>query len=158
MTVECIFCEIIAGRAAADIVYEDGWTIAAIDLRQHNPGHVLVIPKTHINDVRGLDEKIGSAMMSTLVRVAKAVGSAFPNEGMSVWHSIGPAAFQEVPHMHVHVHPRRLGDGLLRVYPGVPINEDPALRAQYAARLRSALAVDGTNPSATTSPRHPGPA
>lgn len=109
MATECIFCEIIARRAAADIVHEDELTIAVVDLRQHNPGHVLVIPKAHINDVRGLDERTGSALMNSLVRIAKAVDSAFPNEGMTVWHSIGPAAFQEVPHMHLHVHPRRLG-------------------------------------------------
>src|SRR6185437_13406103 len=56
MAAECIFCEILAGRAPADIAFEDEWTIAAIDLRQHNPGHVLVIPKAHINDIRELDE------------------------------------------------------------------------------------------------------
>lgn len=139
MVTECIFCEIIARRAAADIVREDELTIAVVDLRQHNPGHVLVIPKAHINDVRGLDERTGSALMTSLVRIAKAVDSAFPNEGMTVWHSIGPAAFQEVPHMHLHVHPRRLGDGLLRVYPNVPTNVDPVTRATYADQIRRAL-------------------
>lgn len=158
MTTECIFCAIIAGRAAADIVFEDELTVAAVDLRQHNPGHVLVIPKVHVNDVRGLDERTGNAVMSTLIRIAKAVDSAFPSEGMTVWHSIGPAAFQEVPHMHVHVHPRRLGDGLLRVYPDVPVNEAPAVRAEYAERLRSALAAAGTNARGITSPHHPGQA
>lgn len=142
MTAECIFCAMVAGRAAADIVYEDELTIAAIDLRQHNPGHVLVIPKAHVNDARALDERTASAVMSTLVRIARAVDRAFPNEGMTVWHSIGPAAFQEVPHMHVHVHPRHLGDGLLRVYPGVPTNEDPAVRVTYAERVRSALKAE----------------
>lgn len=142
MTAECIFCAMVAGRAAADIVYEDELTIAAIDLRQHNPGHVLVIPKAHVNDARALDERTASAVMSTLVRIARAVDRAFPNEGMTVWHSIGPAAFQEVPHMHVHVHPRHLGDGLLRVYPGVPTNEDPAVRVTYAERVRAALKAE----------------
>jgi len=143
MIPECVFCEIIAGRAAADIVYEDELTIAVVDPRQHNPGHVLVIPKTHINDVRGLDPRSGSAMMNSLVKVARAVDRAFPNEGMTVWHSIGPAAFQEVPHMHLHVHPRRLGDGLLRVYPNVPTDVDPAIRATYAERVRRALEDEG---------------
>lgn len=139
MAAECIFCEIIARRAAADIVHEDELTIAVVDLRQHNPGHVLVIPKAHINDVRGLDERTGGALMNSLVRIAKAVDCAFPNEGMTVWHSIGPAAFQEVPHMHLHVHPRRLGDGLLHVYPNVPTNVDPVTRATYADQIRRAL-------------------
>src|SRR6185437_5294206 len=114
-------------------------TIAVIDLRQHNAGHVLVIPKPHINDLRELDERTAGAVMRTLVRIARAVGSAFPNEGMSLWHSIGPAAFQEVPHMHLHVQPRHLGDGLLRVYPDVPTDAEPASRAAYAERVRRAL-------------------
>lgn len=139
MTAECIFCEVIAGRAPADVVYEDPLTVAAIDLRQHNPGHVLVIPRAHVNDIRELDEQTGSALMRTLAKIARAVGRAFPNEGLSLWHSIGPAAFQEVPHMHVHVHPRRLGDGLLRVYPDLPTDADPASRTAYAERIRRVL-------------------
>jgi histidine triad (HIT) family protein len=137
---ECVFCEIMAGRAPADVVYEDDLIIALIDPRQHHPGHVLVIPRLHVNDVRQLDPNTGAALMAALIAITAAVGRAFPNEGMSLWHSIGPAAYQEIPHMHVHVHPRRLGDGLLRVYPGAPVDADPGARAAYAQRLRQALA------------------
>jgi histidine triad (HIT) family protein len=139
MVTECIFCEIIAGRAHGDIVYQDDLTVAFIDRRQHNSGHVLVVPRTHTNDIRHLDPRTGAGLMDTLIKIAGAVDRAFPNEGMSLWHSIGPAAFQEVPHMHMHVHPRRLGDGLLRVYPGAPADADPIVRASYAELLRSAL-------------------
>lgn len=126
-------------RAPADIVYEDALTVAVVDPRQHNPGHVLVIPRAHVNDIRELDEPTGSGLIATLVKIARAVDQAFPNDGMSLWHSIGPGAFQEVPHMHVHVHPRQMGDGLLRVYPDVPADADPASRAAYAERIRRAL-------------------
>jgi histidine triad (HIT) family protein len=143
MVAQCIFCEITAGRAPADIVYEDNLTAAFVDPRQHNPGHVLVVPRAHINDIRQLDARTGGALMETLIKLARAVDKAFPNEGMSVWHSVGPAAFQEVPHLHLHVHPRRLGDGLLRIYPGVPVDADPADRAEYAERLRDALIRPG---------------
>jgi histidine triad (HIT) family protein len=136
---ECVFCEIMAGRAPADVVYEDDLTVAFIDPRQFNPGHALVVPRVHINDIRQLDARTGAAVMDTVIRIARAVTLAFPNEGMTVWHSIGPAAFQEVPHMHMHVHPRRLGDGLLRVYPEAPVDADPVVRAEYAERLRKVL-------------------
>jgi histidine triad (HIT) family protein len=129
--------------APGDIVYQDDLTVAFIDPRQHNPGHVLVVPRKHINDIRQLDPRIGAALMDTLIKITNAVAQAFPSEGMSVWHSIGPAAFQEVPHMHMHVHPRRLGDGLLRVYPGEPVDADPGARASYAERLRKELAGQG---------------
>jgi histidine triad (HIT) family protein len=142
MASECVFCEIMAGRAPGHIVYQDDLTVVFIDPRQHNPGHVLVVPRTHVNDIRHLDPQSGAGMMNTLIKVARAVDRAFPNEGLSLWHSVGPAAFQEVPHMHVHVHPRRLGDGLLRVYPGAPADADPNARASCAGRLRQVLADD----------------
>ena len=142
MATDCVFCEIMAGRAPGDLVYEDTLTVAFIDPRQHNPGHVLVVPRKHVNDIRQLDSRTGAQLMNTLIRITRAVDRAFPNEGMSVWHSIGPAAFQEVPHMHLHVHPRRLDDGLLRVYPGAPIDAEPTTRAAYAEHLRLALASE----------------
>jgi histidine triad (HIT) family protein len=140
MAANCVFCEIIAGRAPGHVIFEDELTLAFVDPRQHNPGHVLVVPRAHVSDIRQLDPRTGAGLMATLIKIARAVDRTFPNEGMSLWHSIGPAAFQEVPHMHMHVHPRRLGDGLLRVYPGPPVDADPIARASYAERLRNALA------------------
>jgi histidine triad (HIT) family protein len=107
---QCVFCQIVRGTEPASIVWEDDLTIAAVDLRQFHPGHVLVIPRQHLRDVRDLDYATGAAVMATVVRVTRAVAAAFPNQGMSLWHSIGEAAFQEVPHLHIHVHPRILGD------------------------------------------------
>jgi len=77
--------------------------------------------------------------MNTRIRISRAVDHAFPGEGMSLWHSVGPAAFQEIPHLHLHVHPRKAGDGLLRIYPGVAVDADPCDRAVYAARVRRAV-------------------
>jgi histidine triad (HIT) family protein len=147
MANDCVFCEIMAGRAPAEVVYEDDLTIAFVDPRQHNPGHVLVVPRAHVSDIRHLDASSGAAMMSTMIRMARAVDRTFPNEGMSLWHSIGPAAFQEIPHMHMHVHPRLAGDGLLRIYPSVPVDADPRDRASYAERLRQVIADDLAGPA-----------
>ncbi|HEV2805214.1 MAG TPA: HIT family protein [Chthoniobacterales bacterium] len=135
----CVFCEIAAGRITASIVHQDELTVAFVDLRQFHPGHTLVIPRRHLQDVRELDDSTGAALMATVVRVARAVGVVFPNEGMSLWHSIGEAAFQEVPHLHIHVHPRLKADGVLRVYPESPPIADEQTREEYAARLRRHL-------------------
>lgn len=135
----CIFCDIVAGTAQASIFFEDAHTLAFVDLRQANPGHVLVIPKAHLNDVRDLDDKTGAALMKTVSRITRAVGKAFPNNGISLWHSIGEAAFQEVPHLHIHVHPRLDNDTVLRVYEQLPENVDAATRDEYAERMRRAL-------------------
>jgi histidine triad (HIT) family protein len=139
MNEPCVFCDIVARRRPASIVYEDALTIAFLDLRQYHPGHTLIIPRQHLHDVRELDEPTGAAIMTTVSRITRAVAAAFQNEGLSLWHSIGPAAFQEVPHLHIHVHPRMIDDGFLRVYPGTPPASDEATRALYAERLRAYL-------------------
>ena len=96
MANHCVFCDIVNRSAQASIVLEDETTLAFIDLRQANPGHVLVIPKVHLNDVRDLDMETGAALMQSVSKVTRAVGQAFPNNGISLWHSIGEAAFQEI--------------------------------------------------------------
>ena len=115
-----------AGRRGASIVFEDELTMAFVDLRQFHPGHTLVIPRQHFGDVRELDEASGAALMWTLSRLTRAVATAFPNEGLSVWHSIGEAAFQEVPHLHFQE------DAVLRVYPQAPAMPEKQTRDEYA--------------------------
>lgn len=139
---DCAFCEIIAGRAPASVVFADARVVAFVDLRQAQPGHVLVVPRTHVPRVHLLGPDDAAALMQAAVRIAGALESAaFAPEGMSLWQSNGEGAFQEVDHVHLHVHPRRVGDGLLDVYPrGVPA---PAAREELdalAARLRVGLA------------------
>lgn len=136
---ECIFCHIAQGKVPASIICEDELTLAFVDLRQFHPGHTLVIPRQHLHDVRELDYSTGAALMVMVSRITRAVGTAFPNQGLSLWHSIGQAAFQEVPHLHIHVHPRSPGDEVLRVYPHAPNTPDKVVRDEYAAILRSHL-------------------
>lgn len=143
MNTDCIFCEIACHRAPAEIVFEDEMTVAFIDLRQYNPGHTLVIPRRHYQDVRELDVAIGGALMATVSLITRAVGDAFPNQGISLWNSIGEAAFQEVPHLHFHVHPRLLNDGVLRVYPRDPVNAEMTILQNYAERIRDQLSSYG---------------
>lgn len=139
MTERYILCEIARGILPASVVYEDELIIAIIDKRQFHPGHTLVIPRKHFHDVRDLDPETGAALMAVVSRVTRAVGEAFPNEGISLWHSIGPAAFQEVPHCHIHVHPRRTDDGFLRVYPSPPAHPDRETMDGYAEMIRKRL-------------------
>lgn len=139
MTEVCVFCEIVCGTQPASVVWEDDLTMAFIDLRQFHAGHTLVVPRKHLRDIRELDYATGAALMASVARIARAVGAAFPNQGLSLWHSIGEAADQEVPHLHIHVHPRLLGDRVLRVYPSVAALPDKRVRDGYAETLRSHL-------------------
>src|SRR5580704_12747597 len=135
----CVFCDIAQGRVPASIVCENELALAAIDLRQFHPGHTLVMPRRHFQDVRELDDATGAALMAMVSRVTRAVGQAFSNQGLSVWHSIGEAAFQEVPHLHIHIHPRLMGDNVLHVYPRLPINEERSTLDSYVGIVRAHL-------------------
>ena len=135
----CAFCEIVAGRLPASIAYEDDLTMAFVDLRQFHPGHTLVIPREHVPDVREISAETGAALMKTLAQVTRAVAAAFPAEGLSLWHSIGEAAFQEVHHLHIHIHPRFKGDGIWEVYPRSPATADQQTRDSYAKLIRDQL-------------------
>ena len=141
MSDDCAFCAIVAGRAPSSVVHADARVVAFLDLRQAHRGHVLVVPRTHVPRVHLLDADDAAALMQAAVRIAGAVEAVFAPEGLSLWQSNGEAAFQEVDHVHLHVHPRWLGDGLLDVYPrGVPT---PAARGDLEAladKLRAALA------------------
>ncbi|MEJ7813172.1 MAG: HIT family protein [Gemmatimonadaceae bacterium] len=140
MTDTCAFCAIASGAGApASIVAEDARTIALLDLRQFHPGHVLVIPRRHIADIRSLDDDTGAALIAAVARVARAVDAAFPSDGLNVWHSAGAGANQEVPHLHFHIHPRRFGDDVLRVYPSPPSTPDRSTLDRWAASIRAHL-------------------
>ena len=80
--------------------------------------------------------------MITTARIARAVDRAFPSDGISVWHSAGAGANQEVPHLHFHVHPRRLGDNVLAVYPSAPTLPARPVLEQWAAQVREALRAE----------------
>jgi histidine triad (HIT) family protein len=136
----CAFCEIVAGRIPATIVASDAHVVAFLDLRQFHPGHVLIIPRDHVPDIRASDDAVIIAVARMVARVARAVDRCFPGDGLSVWHSAGPGANQEVPHLHFHVHPRRIGDELLRIYPQSPVPPDRATLDAWGAELVAALA------------------
>lgn len=144
MSDNCIFCRMAGNPDLPHLVYADESTMAFIDLRQFHPGHTIIMPRRHYCDVRELDYETGAALMATVARITRAVSTAFPSEGISLWHSIGPAAFQEVPHLHIHVHPRRTNDDVLRVYPSKPPTPDWSILRERATAVRACLTEAGS--------------
>jgi diadenosine tetraphosphate (Ap4A) HIT family hydrolase len=107
----CIFCEIVAGRADASVVYEDEHVMAFLDLFPANEGHTLVIPKEHATHLNDLDPELGMQVFGTAHRLAQAVrDSGIRCEGVNLILADGAAAGQEVFHVHLHVLPRYAGD------------------------------------------------
>ena len=136
--VTCAFCGLLRSPSPTR-VYEDGSVFAEIDPRQPHRGHVLVMPVLHLENLFELDDSVGAAVMAATIRVARAVREAFEPDGLSLWQSNGPGAHQEVPHFHVHVMPRWIGDGLLRIYPDRVDTTEPSVRAAMATAIRGHL-------------------
>ncbi|MDP9236365.1 MAG: HIT family protein [Chloroflexota bacterium] len=139
MATDCTFCGIIARDVEASIVDEDAETMAFIDIRQFHPGHTLIVPKRHIENIFELDDATGAALTRTLLRVARAVRDAFRPDGMNVWQSNGAAGGQEVFHLHLHVLPRMHEDGMLRFFPTRPGRPPRTELEKQAALIRSNL-------------------
>ena len=151
MSADCPFCDIVAGRAPASLVAESALTLAFMDLRQAVPGHVLVVPRTHIETIYDLPPDIAAEMMRLAVRIARALRSVDDPAGLNLWQSNGDAGGQEVPHVHLHVQPRRHGDGLLGLYPhGPPAPASRDVLDAMADNVRRQLAASG--PDAIPSP------
>ena len=119
----CIFCKIVEGKAPASVIYKDEACIAFMDLHQVNPGHVLIIPRDHIETIDQLNPDLTAKLFQVVVELTRAVQKAFNPDGITILNSNGKAALQEVPHLHIHIMPRMHHDGLVRFYTkGVPSN------------------------------------
>lgn len=114
---DCVFCLIIRGELDSATIYEDESTLAFMNQRQSNEGHVLVVPRRHFEQIYDLDDDSACALAGTVGKVARAVRRVYSPDGLSIWQSNGPAAYQEVPHVHWHIFPRYTDDGHLVVYP-----------------------------------------
>lgn len=135
----CIFCQIIARQTPSSIVYEDDMTLAFMNIRQVNPGHVLVIPKTHVETIYDLEASTAARLFQTVVTVANAIKTSLKPEGLTLFQANGVASFQEVFHIHIHLLPRRSGDGLLRYYPDEPLFAKREELDKLAEKIREKL-------------------
>jgi histidine triad (HIT) family protein len=110
MAQSCVFCRIVAGEIKAYRVYEDDHVIAFLDASPLFPGHCLVSPKEHVDTLMDLPSTLTVPLFDTAKRIAKAVESGLGADGSFV--AINNKVSQSVPHLHVHVVPRRRKDGL----------------------------------------------
>jgi histidine triad (HIT) family protein len=110
MTAECPFCRVVSSPATADVVWEDAQTIAFLDHRPLFPGHCLLIPKAHYETLADLPPDQIEPLFAAARILSAAVEDAMQAEGTFV--AINNRVSQSVPHLHVHIVPRRKKDGL----------------------------------------------
>lgn len=106
----CLFCRIAAGALPAPIVFEDETSLAFLDHRPLFPGHTLLIPKQHYETLAELPVALIQPFFAAAQLLARAIESALSADGTFV--AINNRVSQSVPHLHVHIVPRRKKDGL----------------------------------------------
>ncbi len=133
----CAFCAIVAGDVPAALVLEEADVVAFLDHRPLFPGHSLLVPRRHHQTLADLPADLVGPLFATAQRLSRAVESAMEAEGTFV--ALNNKVSQSVPHLHVHVVPRRRKDGLRGFFwPRYPYAGEDQMR-EVAARIRAAL-------------------
>ena len=107
---DCIFCKVVSKELAATVVFEDELTMAFLDHRPLFHGHCLLVPKQHFETLSDLPSQLIKPLFENAQLLAGAVEAAMKAQGTFV--AMNNRVSQSVPHLHVHVVPRRKGDGL----------------------------------------------
>jgi histidine triad (HIT) family protein len=133
---DCVFCQIVAGDLPAHLVLETDDLVAFLDTRPVFKGHVLLVPREHVDTLPDLPAALRDPFLEAAQRIASAVTEGLGAQGSFV--AINNTVSQSVPHLHLHVVPRTKGDGLRGFFwPRTKYADGE--EAAYAEKLREAL-------------------
>jgi histidine triad (HIT) family protein len=137
-SVACLFCKIIRGELPAEVVLDEPRVLAFLDRSPIFHGHILVVPRQHFQTLPDVPQEQLTPLFSAAQRLALAVETGLGAEGSFV--AMNNKISQSVPHLHVHIVPRRKKDGLRGFFwPRVKYASDDEMRA-IATTIRQALA------------------
>ena len=134
---DCVFCKIRDGEIPSMKVHEDARTLCIMDINPLNSGHCLVLTKAHAATIFETDLEDLKAAMATAKRMAQALQTALKPDGLNLLQANGAAAFQSVPHFHLHLIPRWMRDGKGFDWKLVPGERDQIIK--IGERVRAAL-------------------
>lgn len=109
---DCIFCKIIKGEVPSYKIYESDLVYAFLDIACDAVGHTLVIPKKHCANVMDCDKQYLDAVIEAVQKISNHYVNNCGFDGVNVLNASGKAAEQSVFHLHFHIIPRKMGDGL----------------------------------------------
>ena len=132
-----MFCAIVAGETAADIVLDEPDLVAFLDTRPVFKGHVLLVPREHVETLPDLPGELRDGFLEAAQRLARAAVEGLGAQGTFV--AMNNVVSQSVPHLHLHVVPRTKGDGLRGFFWPRTRYDDPEDRSRYAERIRAVL-------------------
>ncbi|KYO51857.1 HIT family protein [Tistrella mobilis] len=139
---KCPFCMIATHELPSEIIHEDEHVVAFMDVNPIADGHVLVIPRRHAENLHAIDPEDLQRVVVTAKRIAAVVQSELRPDGINLFQANGRGAGQTVFHLHMHVLPRSIDDGMPMSWDHKP--GDRARIAEVAGILRSALARSET--------------
>ncbi len=133
-----MFCQIVAGEAPASWVAEDDTVVAFMRIGPVTPGHLLVVPRSHLPYLADLSDEVGAEMFTMARRLAAALRRTdLRCDGINLFYADGEAAFQDVFHAHLHVFPRFADDGFT-IDADSEAQPDRAELDEIASRIRAA--------------------
>lgn len=135
---DCVFCSIVAGDLPADVVLDEGEFLGFLDRRPVFKGHVLLVPRPHVDTLLDLPADLHAGLLGAAQRLAAAAVDGLGAQGTFV--AVNNVVSQSVPHLHVHVVPRTKGDGLRGFFWPRTKYASEQESAEYAARIAGALA------------------
>ena len=133
----CIFCKIIGGEISARVIMQNEKAMALLDAFPLTAGHTLVIPKSHYAKVQQMSEQDAVAVFDMVWKLAGAVETASQVNASTIAIHNGSDAGQEVPHVHVHIVPRKTSDGAGAIHSMFKIK--PKLSPQDMDSLRNRI-------------------
>ena len=133
----CAFCAIVAGDTPAHVVLDDERFLAFLDARPLFEGHVLLVPKVHHEAIWDLPAELAAPLVERVQRLSLAVRDAM--DAVGVFNAANNVVSQSVPHLHVHVVPRRPKDGLKGFFWPRTKYASEERAAEVAAAIRAAL-------------------
>jgi len=134
---DCRFCQIVAGDESAHLVFEDEVSLGFLDNRPLFPGHTLLVPREHYETLADLPDDLVGTLFGNARRLAVAVPKAMNKPGAFV--ALNNVVSQSVPHLHVHVVPRKPKDGLRGFFwPRTKYKSEDQMR-EVAAQVRAAV-------------------
>jgi histidine triad (HIT) family protein len=138
---ECLFCRIVAGEVDAPVVLRTDHTVGFLDHRPVFKGHVLLVPRRHVETLPDLPAELRDPFLEAGQRLARAMVTGLGAQGSFV--AMNNTVSQSVAHLHMHVVPRTKGDGLRGFFWPRTKYAGPEETQEYVDRLQ--VALDGTS-------------
>jgi histidine triad (HIT) family protein len=141
----CAFCRIISGEIESRIVFEDAVSLAFLDHRPLFPGHSLLVPKNHYETLNDLPAELIDPLFTNARLMARAVEQAMGTEGTFI--AINNRISQGVPHLHIHIVPRRKKEGLKGFFwPRNPYKDEAELLKTRKAIQKAVAHIQSQEP------------